>query len=506
MSIDTLKGLGLIEALDQPLPDSVISYIKNNVATGSGPYGSLTMYDLLGTAAGYRVNDQMNSVNATLATLPLTTLETIYQRMLNTVDGVYGPVTGPVTIPAGPAAGVYTDGDDAFVTGLIPAADAEISFLITTFPVETDSLNQAFDAICAQIENEGELQTDAGIDYDDINGNNQASAWSFAANLTRYGQDTANGGASEFLTTVADTSNLTGQAIVGALREGKNQGVLSAVGVPSGNYQVPGTFPGNPATTTGVPDLITPTDPPAIIDPLPPPAEQSYDNKLSVDYSVNQARGTATVSSVPTVQILGTYLSSSLPRPGSVGLRSNTLVTGTDFWVQARVRPSSSTTLASFTSSSASGQVSVSLTDKTANQDGTFFALPGWLIPTSGVTTLVMTCNEPGGSASQASTTVSVSASYFPESVQVVQQGFFATINEIVVGNLFTIAVTGPASTNFSYVFSVQGTQQTGTGTTDATGVVNIVNLTSPPVGSYTLNLRFDTGATVTCNFVVKPA
>jgi len=37
MSIETLKGLYLLQSLTAPVPDTITQYLKDNFATGTGP-------------------------------------------------------------------------------------------------------------------------------------------------------------------------------------------------------------------------------------------------------------------------------------------------------------------------------------------------------------------------------------------------------------------------------------------------------------------------------------
>ncbi len=145
--METLKGLDLVENVTKPVPDTVTSYYKNTFANGTGEFGTFTMQDFLGTAIGTKTQNALENTSAVIANMNVATLNTIYARMLATVSGTYGPNAGPVTIPAGPAAGVYASGDDAFTTGLIPAANAEISALISAYPSHTTSLNNSFNSI-----------------------------------------------------------------------------------------------------------------------------------------------------------------------------------------------------------------------------------------------------------------------------------------------------------------------------------------------------------------------
>jgi hypothetical protein len=288
MSIETLKGLYLLETLSAPVPATITQYLKDNFATGTGPYGTFTVMDFVGTAAGANVTNLMLQVPTLINAMDVAVLQGLYNDMLATVSGTYGANTGPVTIPAGPAAGVYATGDLAFTTGLIPAAQAEIANLIAAYPNETNDLNSAFDTISEQIFREAVNQAKAGINYDDLPSGSQSSALSFASSLARYGQDNTPSNSAEFLNTVAQFGNLPGQAIIGALREARNYQSLNEAGILSSNFAVPNTYPGESAG--GNDTVLTPLPPvqPPIIPA--PPAAQIPTNATSTDYTVEEAR------------------------------------------------------------------------------------------------------------------------------------------------------------------------------------------------------------------------
>jgi len=482
-NLQTLKALPLVQDLTQPVPDSTTSYYQTSFATGTGEFGTFTMNDLLGTAAGANTTVLMNQVTATLNTMTLTGLTSIYADMLNTVEGDYGTFAGPVTIPSGPAAGVYANGNDAFTIGLIPAANTIIAGLISTYPVETATLNTAFNSICQQIETEGENQARAGINYDGSVPDNQTSALSFVGNLPQYGQNTAPGGTSEFLVSVADTTVLGGQAIVGALREGQNSAALNTAGIVANN-RVPTTWPG-PLTVgsaaTALTD-VTLTQPPAPV--LPPPEFQTTGSALSVDYSVAQAVNPATPLPPQQVTILGIN-----------GTATATVLAAQNFLLQVRILPADASMTAVISSSAAAGTLSVKVIDPAALEGGVYYSVPAWMIPSAGLTMITITV----GSA-QASTLVNAVASITTESATVNQTGWFNTPNNIASGSTATLTITGTALAAYTY----SGAFGTGSGTLDASGQAVVTGLSTPPVGAYQVQVTYPaSGRVVTQSFTV---
>jgi hypothetical protein len=89
-------------------------------------------------------------------------------------------------------------------------------------------LNTAWINIATYLNQEKTYQVRAGVDYFALLANEQNSILAFSQQLSQYGQQTQDCGPYDFLQTIADTTTLTGQALVGSLREGENQMILSA--------------------------------------------------------------------------------------------------------------------------------------------------------------------------------------------------------------------------------------------------------------------------------------
>jgi hypothetical protein len=93
--------------------------------------------------------------------------------------------------------------------------------------------------------NESTFQTKASIDYTTLTAGAQLPITAFIPALAGYGQQTQEGMAAQFLESIANTANQYGQAMVGALREGRNTAGLNAVGVKADNAvpQQPASVP-----------------------------------------------------------------------------------------------------------------------------------------------------------------------------------------------------------------------------------------------------------------------
>ena len=224
--VQTLAGLPLLNAQTQAVSPAVANVIVSNSGTGTGPNGTITVGDILGTAAGVVSANVLANTVTTFSTMNLTGLTNVYSVMANTVNGAYGnPVTGPVVI----ANVTYANADVAFNTALLPAAYSQVGNVVATYPTQTTYLNAEWANIMSQLSLESSLQAKAGIEFDQLTANSSTDIFSFATQLPQYGQDIKVGGSAQFLQAVADFATLGGQAVVGTMRQGQSN--LSATGV-----------------------------------------------------------------------------------------------------------------------------------------------------------------------------------------------------------------------------------------------------------------------------------
>ena len=235
--LGTLKGLDLIANTTTPVPADVATYYDTNIALGSGPNGTFLTTDFFGSAAGIPYNDYLTTVTTTITAQltagTLTTLNDIYSRMKNVVTSVYG-VPPTITIPAGSAAGVYATYDLA-LAALITAADTAIGTTIVAMGTATTTLNTAWTEMVQHSANEPVFQAKASINYATLTAGAQLPITAFIPALAGYGQDTQVGMSAQFLESIANTANQYGQAMVGALREGRNTAGLNSVNLKSDN-------------------------------------------------------------------------------------------------------------------------------------------------------------------------------------------------------------------------------------------------------------------------------
>lgn len=214
--LSTMAGLPLIEAQTTPVDSSVTDYVTTTMATGTGPNGTITTYDVLGLALDSDdFAAQLATATAAINTMQgagsLATLNTAYVNILSAVND----------------AGVITQIGNANSAIAALSGDPSVTTLNTAWTYMANLMNLS-----------AKYTTEAGIDYFLLQPDDKNSVYSLVQNLPYYGLLTASGDAAEFMENIADTATLGGQAIVGVMREGRNNARLSATGLYNTN-QIP---------------------------------------------------------------------------------------------------------------------------------------------------------------------------------------------------------------------------------------------------------------------------
>lgn len=210
--LSTMAGLPDLEALSQPMPQSVVNYWLN-FATGTGPNGTINLCDVIGLAIDYndfaaKLDEATAAINSMAPSADRTALITAYTDML-------------------------TAGDNATMQTYINDANNAIDNIVNPslnpgYVSAVTAMNTAFDAMANILSQELSYQTAAGIVYSEIQSGNKSSIYSFVQSLPGLGTKTEACGPAWFLNQVADLSIMGGQAIVGVMREGANNQRLDA--------------------------------------------------------------------------------------------------------------------------------------------------------------------------------------------------------------------------------------------------------------------------------------
>lgn len=250
MTMETLKGLNLVANVATPIPDSVATFYSGTIAQGTGPNGTFLLTDLLPGTSGIRENPALEAAINLIANSVTADLNTIYGYMVNVVDAAPGDF--PLTF-AIPGVGNITvvDYDDG-ITQLVAAAENEIGQILADNTV-TDTVstaNSTWTTMTTAWSRSPTAQTNASIDYATLPTTAQLPVTAFVAGLDQQGTDTEVGMSAQYLQSVANTATQSGQALVGVLRESRNDAAMNAAGVGHDNQ-----VPDQPTTTPPQADL-----------------------------------------------------------------------------------------------------------------------------------------------------------------------------------------------------------------------------------------------------------
>jgi hypothetical protein len=253
-NLETTQSLPKLTALKQAVPPAVANTIVSLLAVGKGVNGNIQLVNILGLAGGWIATPNFLKTVELFGTMDLSTLTLIYLQMASAANGDFGPIdSGPIVIPSGPAAGTYLGVEVApgpppeydptalavAFSSLRAAALAEIANLQATYPEQTTELNVLWAEMAEQVQLEKDLQDLAKINWGDLTEDDRVSIYGLVYSLPDYGVDNREGGVSWLLEKMAAIGTLGGEAIIGCLREGRNQVALNNTGIYT-NSKVPG--------------------------------------------------------------------------------------------------------------------------------------------------------------------------------------------------------------------------------------------------------------------------
>jgi len=210
--LSTMVGLPLIQAQTTAIDASVASYFSSNVATGSGPDGTITTCDVIGTA----IDHGNITAQLAIATSAMANIVTLDASNIANINSAYLAIAGAANATVVVANITRANGN---ITNIYNNANTQVVANVTT-------LNTAWSAIANVLSTEKTYQTYASIDYTNLQAGEKVSTMSFVQQLPIYGTQTSSCGPAYFLEQIANTSTLGGQAMVGAMREGKNNQCL----------------------------------------------------------------------------------------------------------------------------------------------------------------------------------------------------------------------------------------------------------------------------------------
>lgn len=260
--LESNKDLDLISSLTELVPAVASSFVTSTLATGTGPGNTVTVNDVIGTAAGGAIISALPVISNVLVQLtnagdllPLTANggssgsvdNGLYTLMLYTAQGAYstmGNTELTTTIPATNyyPGQIFSNASDAFQDpgGLIDVANAWITGIAANNTILVAQANDASNTCANQLLTNLVNCTAAGIDLPnlvndianaDLIANSVSSVLGFTGQLHDLGLDITEGGSAQFLQEVANIDTLSGQAVIASMREGRNIAVLNAVGI-----------------------------------------------------------------------------------------------------------------------------------------------------------------------------------------------------------------------------------------------------------------------------------
>lgn len=256
-AIETNAGLTAVQSLTQAVPTDVIDFYQQSLGEGTGVDGRVLIGDVIGIVSAQVFGPDFATMTQWLTYLQdlgaldgLTGAQGVYQVMTDTQAGDYTQlVMGQYRVvipPPLPAAGTYGDYataqeaiDDAFLTGLIPAAAAAVASIVATNSEVVSRIDAAQLNMAQELDRQSTNLGLAQIDFNTIETNSTSAIMSFTANLHEYALDVQPGGASEILAAVANTASLSGQCVTASLREGRNIQALQEAGIEV-DTQLPG--------------------------------------------------------------------------------------------------------------------------------------------------------------------------------------------------------------------------------------------------------------------------
>lgn len=222
--VESARGLEAVreDLAETPIDSYAENWYQSNLATGTGPNGSILLSDVLGTAIGYNEYAELAQVANLLANLQssgaMANLTNIYANLYASAAAV----------------------DDAGVDANVILAQNEISNLWSALSGDDQvTLYTAYQRIGDQLVLEFDQQgaNYADIQFANLQANQRSAVSSFIVGLDAYAQDIEEGGSAQFLELIADIGNanaqiaLGAQSMVAALREGRTQAVLNSNGV-----------------------------------------------------------------------------------------------------------------------------------------------------------------------------------------------------------------------------------------------------------------------------------
>jgi len=238
-NLETTQGLNLVNGTTVPTDTINAQIALTSIALGSGASNTYTYSDFFGSMSGLPYPWEL--MQTLILSIQTPTLATIYATLYTATQGA-------------------TLGLDAAVQAQIDLANAEISTIMNLSSIQATQLNSLYSKTATQlnIEQRARYNGISTVVY------KTPTVYSFVDSIPNYALDTQPNMAAQTLEAISNLTNVTGQSIVGMMRENRNQTRLNLVGIPLDNnipdnvpLNAPDAAPAYPADTS----IITAPDP-----------------------------------------------------------------------------------------------------------------------------------------------------------------------------------------------------------------------------------------------------
>jgi hypothetical protein len=223
-SIETTKGLNLVNGTDVPVNTELANAANAALAKGTGPSGSYTMSDFFGAMSGlpYYWQEIYNNV----LDIQTDELKRIYNSLYLLIS-----IVPDINI-------------DAQVQALIALAEDEISRILSNNRLKAENLNKIYNLVGTQLANELEARYDIIYPVPSPTRDPKINPYpstiiNFVNSISELAQSTAPNMAAQTLEAITDLSTVGGQSVIGLMRQERNQAKLQLAGITLDN-QIPG--------------------------------------------------------------------------------------------------------------------------------------------------------------------------------------------------------------------------------------------------------------------------
>lgn len=238
-NLETTQGLNLVNGTTVPTDTINAQTALTSIALGSGASNTYTYSDFFGSMSGLPY--PWESMQSLIQSIQTSTLATIYTNLYTATQG-------------------SSVGLDAAVQAQIDLANTEIATIQNVSPIQATQLNSLYTQTATQlnIEQRARYNGISTVVY------KTPTVYSFVDSIPNYALDTQPNMAAQTLEAISNLTNVTGQSIVGMMRENRNQTRLNLVGIPLDNnipdnvpLNAPDAAPAYPADTS----IITAPEP-----------------------------------------------------------------------------------------------------------------------------------------------------------------------------------------------------------------------------------------------------